>query len=123
MKRDLDLIRLVLLQMESADGSLELGQINRADASEASLLYHVELMEDQGLIHASILRDTNGEALDCTLKTITWTGQEYLDSVRDPRVWSRTKQALSAVGAVTLKVVEETAAMVSLALIKEQLGA
>lgn len=51
-------------------------------------------------------------------------GCDYLDAVRDDRVWSRTKKvAREAVGDTTLSTIKQAASMVAVQLIKANLGA
>ena len=86
--------------------------------------YHVRLMAHHGLIDVSNdIRDMNGSTIELTVAGITWDGQDYLDSIREPKVWERVKKILAdTVGSTTLDVVRQTGSMVALTMVREGLG-
>lgn len=121
MKRDMDLVRSILLQVESHDGACESGQLNFLDHTQDEVYYHIELMQQRGLIDASIKRDWNGGVIFATINGLTWDGQDYLDSMRDDRVWSRAKKAIKeSVGSTTFDVIKKVCIQVA---VKLALGA
>lgn len=90
MKRDLDLIRQMLLELETAtDG------INR---SEPSWLYHAEMLIEEDYARGPVLKDNASNSnlpLDAFLDELTSTGRGFLDAVRDEATWQRTKSELA----------------------------
>ena len=68
-------------------------------------------MAHHGLVDVSWdARDMNGGTIELTVAGITWDGQDYLDSIREPKVWGRVKKTLAGtVGSTTLDVVRQTA--------------
>jgi len=42
-------------------------------------------------------------------RKLTWEGHDYLDAVRDPQVWHKTKEATNKVGSWTFDIVKELA--------------
>ena len=42
-------------------------------------------------------------------RRLTWAGHDYLDAVRDPKVWQKTKDATEKVGSWTFEIVKELA--------------
>lgn len=53
---------------------------------------------------------------------ITWKGHEFLDTIRDDKVWSKTKKVASTFSSVSLGILQTIASKVIVGLIKEQTG-
>jgi Hypothetical protein (DUF2513) len=66
--------------------------------------YNLALMRERGLI--DVASQTN-EGL--WFKRLTWEGHDYLDAVRDPVIWKKTKAALEKVGSFSFDVAKEFA--------------
>jgi len=87
MKRDMDIIRLVLMQQECDEVPQELSKY-----PEDLVVYNVALMKDAGLIVASILDDEKGSPRGAAIIRLTWAGHDFLDAVRDDNVWRKAKE-------------------------------
>ncbi|WP_443750369.1 DUF2513 domain-containing protein [Asticcacaulis solisilvae] len=122
MRRDMDLIRALLLKLEG--GSFEPGsthdiwpgddEVAIEGYSFDQIHYHLLLLEDSGYIK------TGGWMSSGSLiyKGLTSAGHDFLDSVRDPEIWRSTKSKIGKVAGVTLDVVKD----VAVDLIKHALG-
>lgn len=91
MRRDMDLLREILLFIENQDvNSNRYNPITIEGHTALEILNHVQLMEQYGL-----LKDCSYD-LSCntTVRTITWDGYDYLDKVRDNSVWKKTKDTI-----------------------------
>jgi hypothetical protein len=121
MKRDLELIRKILLTLEDGAQPKSL-----ADESPERIGYHIQLLLDEHYVEGTVIWDGVGEArtpITYFVRRITNAGHDYLDSVRDPRVWNETKTVLEKVGGgATLEVVKDVAAKVMAELIKRFIG-
>lgn len=124
MKRDLDLVRSILIYVENAADEVDADDMATERWPIEMVAYHVRLMAHHGLVDVSRdVRDMNGGTIELTVAGITWDGQDYLDSIREPKVWGRVKKTLAGtVGSTTLDVVRQTASMVALAMVRESLG-
>lgn len=124
MRRDLDLVRSILIYVEDADSEVDAGNMATKRWPIETVAYHVRLMAHHGLIDVSQdIRDMNGSTIELTVAGITWDGQDYLDSIREPKVWKKVKKILAdTVGSTTLDVVRQTGSMVALAMVREGLG-
>lgn len=110
MKRDLELVRRILLRVEEADGPLCLDDLASGKYPEEVVAYHVGLMAARGLIDAEVSREWDGSFVDATIDGLTWDGQDFLDALRDERVWSKARKAISeSVGSTTFEVVKAVA--------------
>lgn len=121
MKRDLDLIRDILLTVEEAKPEQRIGldkfRESHPDRLE-EISAHVELLDRAGFLDATISRELSPRGpRQFLINKIDWVGYDYLDAVRDPGVWSKTQQKLKSVGgsatlevakAVAVKIVTET---------------
>jgi hypothetical protein len=94
MKRDMDLARRILLDIEEcpdADGQGWL-QVKIEGHSEQVISYHVMLLHEAGLIDARDLSDSDGA--DWRPTCLTWDGHEFLDASREPGRWQKAKKVV-----------------------------
>jgi hypothetical protein len=90
MKRDMDLVRLILLFLEEDDNPHHLpGPIVIEGYSQYAIVEHLRLMESGGLL--SDVEVLYSNVANC-IAHITWDGHNYLDSVRDKSVWDKIKK-------------------------------
>lgn len=111
MKRDMDLIRTLLLKLELIDLSPGAysqlrgneDELRILDYTSNQILAHLALMIDAGFVDA----EDGGNHVG--YRKITWNGHDFLDSVRDEEIWKRTKQgALAAKGFIKKQFEERT---------------
>lgn len=75
MKRDLDLVRSILMYVENADDEVDADDMATERWPIETVAYHVRLMAHHGLLDVSQdVRDMNG---GITIAGITWGGQEF----------------------------------------------
>lgn len=103
MKRDLDLIRKILLAIENADCLYYYNGIQQLaddiDCSDLVLVsFHVTLLVDHGYIDVLDTSCCGVEYDDYMIKRLTADGCDYLDNIRNDTVWNKTKELLSKVG-------------------------
>jgi hypothetical protein len=89
----MDLCRDILLQVEADDK-----QPLPSKWTGQQMLFHVELLNDAGLLEAQIVRESKGELSSVRVKRLTWLGHEYLDAMRDNTVWAKAKDAFLTKG-------------------------
>lgn len=125
MRRDLDVVRFVLMTAEAADGPVGEGELLGGCDDMRTLAFHVELMRSRGLIEAEVDYDGLGhEPIALEVASVTWDGYDYLDAIRSPKVWARAKRAIAdAVGDTSLSVVKETCKLIAMGMIRAELGA
>ena len=113
MKRDLDLIREILLAIEKKtdDNFISAQELDITDHTDAEISYHLLLLLDSGYIVAKPLYGDN-TVQAWFITRLTSKGCDYLDTVRDPKVWRYTKSMIEKAGGVTLDVVAKIASEV-----------
>ena len=57
MKRDMDLVREILFELEKQDGSGSRMRVVLEGRSEDEINYHLLLLKDAGVLEAAVLRD------------------------------------------------------------------
>ena len=104
MKRDLDLIRTILLALEDEKPESLTGE------NQELVCYHVQLLLDAEYVQGMVIWDRETKPQGYVVQRITMSGYDYLDSVRDPKVWNKTKSVLENVGgSAALEVVKDVA--------------
>jgi len=103
---DLDLIREILLQMESSE-SVHTDPAPPEGCDWDRCQEHLRLLEEAGFI--DIGADTNDGISDCRL---TFDGHQYLNAVRDGSVWSKVKKIAAPFGGVPIAVIRDLAVTV-----------
>ena len=116
MKRDMDLVRKVLFELENHDErDTWIGDFAVEGVDEHTLSIHLRLMKEAGLIEAQDLSSMQG--IRYKPKRLTWQGHEFLETIRSQKVWERTKAkvleqtgglALAALQAYALHTVKQT---------------
>lgn len=96
MRRDLDLIRLVLLRIEENDEPTRAMELSVEGFSDVQVQYHVKLLKDAGYIVAQDFSSMTG--MDYRPKSLTWKGHDFLDAARSATVWNRVKTKLKDIG-------------------------
>jgi hypothetical protein len=108
MQRDMELIREILLWVESHP---ELDGMHFAEVTEEAfpehsaqeLQYHLNLLFDEGFVNGMKGGETS------LVSKLTWKGHEFLDDTRDPSVWEIVKQRMKGLSGVGLSMVGEIA--------------
>jgi hypothetical protein len=90
MKRDMDLIRLLLLRSEGDEEAAQL--VEKYEVPERA--YHVALLQQAGFVDADITCDEHGQPNGAIVRGLTWQGHEFLDAMRDDTVWKKAKNKM-----------------------------
>lgn len=115
MKRDMELVRLLLLR-EEGDETVE-AEIMRFSGEEQA--YNGALLIDAGLVIGDTVKDARGKIRYTSVIRLTWAGHDFLDAVRDNGIWRKAKEKVFRPGAsFTFDILKEWAKHE----IKQQLG-
>jgi hypothetical protein len=91
MKRDMELIRKLLFNIEENHRDFSLNGIALEGYDTETLGYHCELLYEAGLVSEYNPVLTGAGLLDFFVGGITWQGHDYLELIRDDDVWEKTK--------------------------------
>jgi hypothetical protein len=115
MKRNMDLVRLVLLAVEEApEAELDLAP-EIEGYEETDIVNHILLLTRAGYLSSVHIGDKDDVAV--AFIKLEWAGHDLLDSIRNPETWKKTKEHASKVGGWTAKILADIAK----GLIKQQL--
>ena len=103
MKLNYDCVRSVLLTVETIFEQLP-------KYGDNEILYTIEKLKEAGYINAA-LHFAAGHFIDGAVSSITYSGHEYLDNIREPEVWRKVKAMLKNAGAITLPLISQAAQM------------
>lgn len=103
MKRDMDLIRAMLLAIESNPHGFA-PKIDIEGYTQEQIGYHALLLGEAGLakVHERKLEEI--KTPEAYVERLTWAGHEFLDSARDKQIWNQAKDVLNKVGASSLPI-------------------
>ena len=128
MKRDMDLVRKILLMFESEETwpiNPE-GQIN--GFSKSQIDYHVELMKDSELLESVFDTHTITSGMRRRVDKIfrgyrlTWQGHDFLDAARDDTRWTKAKGIMTKIGGGTLEILKDILKQVMADQVKQVMG-
>lgn len=87
MKRDLELVRRILLHLEADEASPSgFGGFVEDGYDLPAIHYHIRLLHDAGLIEADEI--VPGQWWP---ERMTWSGHEFLDAARNEELWKETR--------------------------------
>jgi hypothetical protein len=98
MVRDMELVRKILLKIESDElsGGVE-------GYTDDAVNYHKALLVERGLIEGSSLYATGKHSslnipTNVFVKQLTWEGHDFIDGIRADTKWSKVKAFLTDAG-------------------------
>ena len=97
MKRDMDLIRDILLYIEKSSDPDGVSGIEISGYNSHEITYHVNLLIQAGLITADVQTFSGGH-IRISFAQLTWPGHEFLNATRDNTVWKKVKGEISEKG-------------------------
>jgi Hypothetical protein (DUF2513) len=102
VKRDLNLLRKILLAVESHPNGPWSDAKMLGDHPREQVDYHIGLLDSAGLVDA-----TNGDP-GWAIFGLTWSGHEFLDLARDPVRWDATlSYATHRAGGTNFSIIRE----------------
>ncbi len=119
MKRNWDTVREILLAVESLEPEKQLCLKDFAAERAHEISYHVQLIEQANLIEVTISQTNSLKPKDFFIRGLTWSGHEFLDSIRVINTWTKIKNVVADKGGVmTFDVIKAVAA----GLVKSAIG-
>ena len=88
MKRDLELIRKIILAIEDAPSGWAL-DLKIDGFSDAQIGYHAYLLMDASLVKGVDVTTNMSEAPEAQIINLTWAGHEFADMARDETRWKK----------------------------------
>ncbi|HPC82906.1 MAG TPA: DUF2513 domain-containing protein [Thermoanaerobaculaceae bacterium] len=109
MRRNLDLLRTILLRAEEAAPGTNLLELGIDEVDFAELAHHAELLVEAGLLRAQIsYMERSPVPVYVVVERLTWPGYEFVDLARDDERWERVLARVAAgVGATSFEILRE----------------
>src|ERR1700709_389624 len=118
MIRDMDLIRQLMLKLEafpigsggtylfSYDDFDSNGELFIEGYSPEEIEYHLNLIDQAELIRSGVeYSSVNG----IMFKSVSWQGHDFVDSIRDAKVWEKTREGALNAGGFTFDLLKDLA--------------
>ena len=99
MKRDMDLVRKILLALEEYEHGNAPDELNIEGYSEEQIGYHVHLMNKAGLLRAVDITVSGSASPQAIPSGLTWEGHDFLEAAREPSRWQAALQIAKEKGA------------------------
>jgi hypothetical protein len=94
MKRDMELVRAILLAMEEHPHGFAPHKFTVADYDQDVIGHHIWLMEQGLLVTAHVVTSHGDKSPIAIPGSITWKGHDFLDTIRSETVWAKVKTQL-----------------------------
>lgn len=92
MKRDMDLIRNLLMILQESNDPYGVDGLPEVEGySKEQLSYHICLLEEAGLIHARPIEQLSMGYDDFFGIKLTWQGQDFINAAEDETIWKKAK--------------------------------
>ncbi len=105
MKRDMDLVRSIVLAIEAAPTGYAPDSIEIPGHTDEEIGYHVHLMIEAGLVRGQDVTSLASTSPQAMPSSLTWTGHEFADASWDDKRWLKAKElAVTKAGSVTIEV-------------------
>lgn len=98
MKRDMDLVREILLKIEEEYESTAIISLKIDNYDMSTVAYHCKMMYEAGLVSSYNAQNSNNKIYMFSVGSPTWEGNNYLDKIRDNSIWKKTKDTIASKG-------------------------
>jgi hypothetical protein len=103
MKRDMDLIRLLLLEYEGEEPKPDLSAYTQEQQIE-----HSALLIEAGFVHGEVMQGGTGMPVGTVVLRLTWAGHDFLAAARTESVWKGVGAQIKKAGVqVPLSILQE----------------
>ena len=122
MKRDMDLVRTILLALANSDEEVWSTSLVSDKYSREIIGYHFLILDEAGLIVANVRAADNDPYYIAVASRLTWEGNDFLDAVRDESVWKKVRSTIGKItGSASFEVFKTVASSLALEAIKASL--
>ena len=108
MRRDMDLIREILLKVEGNNNPFGMEAVEIEGRTPQDVGYQMKLLVEAGLVEAGDRTYCGADAMYWHSARLTWEGHEFLDAARDDTRWNKMKAMVKEkAGTVGFEVVKQ----------------
>lgn len=124
MRLNHNCVRDIMLFMEENvkyNQYVDFSQVKIGSYSQEDLVYAADKLLEAGYLDGSKHTYSGRPFPDIRVTSITWSGHQFLDNIRDDGVWENTKHVISKFSSVSLNLISNIASQVITSLIHNQL--
>ena len=108
MRRDMELIRKMLIAIEDNSAGWAPDPFKIEGYSDDTIAYHAYLLVDAGLAKGTDVTSTMSNAPEYVIQTLTWAGHEFCQAAREDTRWKKAMGMIAEKGgAITFEVLKE----------------
>jgi hypothetical protein len=104
MKRDMDLVRAILLELEKHPAGFAPPKITIEGYTDDQIAYHAHIMWQEGLVNAIDMKHLGSKGPEAKISGLTWQGHEFIDAAREPSRWQQAKAIVGKTGEASIHV-------------------
>ena len=98
MKRDMDLVRLILMEIEEKYRSTAIYNLTIDGYDTDTVAYHCKILDEAGLISDYKATYADNKIYTFVVGPLTWDGNDFLEKIRDDSRWKKVKDTISQKG-------------------------
>ena len=110
----------VRLNEELSYSDLDLFEKETKYSSE-DIIYTIQKLSEANYINAQFYQGSNA-IYNLSVSAITWEGHQFLDTIRDNKVWKNTKTVVSKFSSVSITLLKEVASTILIEMINKQIN-
>ena len=107
MKRDMDLVRKILLTIEEEPHGHAPSELMIDGYTEEQVGYHALLMIEGGLAVGEEDTTFGQSSPSAVIMRLTWKGHEFIEASRNPAMWDRAKALAAKAGNTSFTILTE----------------
>ncbi|WP_182336207.1 DUF2513 domain-containing protein [Bifidobacterium pseudocatenulatum] len=106
MKRDMELVHLILLKIEEEYSSTAISNLNISGYDMETVAYHCKILNEAGLISDYGARYADNSLRSFGVGSLTWEGNDFLDKIRDNSQWKKVKDVIVQKGPPVIETIK-----------------
>ena len=107
MKRDMDLVREILLGLDEHEAGYAPHEMEFEGYSDEQVGYHAYIMGQAGLLEVADASSLDGSSPRAIPISLTWAGHEFLANAREQANWLQAKKLMKGAGGASFHVWQE----------------
>ena len=95
MRRDMELVRSILRDVAESEGDIDARALTDDAHPFETIAYHLDIMDEAGLVRATVKRGGGGRYVLAVAHSLTWEGNDLLSALSNDRLWSEVKKRIA----------------------------
>ena len=123
MKLNQDCVRDLLLYLEktlSYGHNVKINDLVLKKYSQIDLIYSAEKLNEAGYLDCMKSKGITPPFI--LVKSITYSGHQFLDNIRDDSIWNKAKSILKPLKSVSIEIISQTLSKVIIQYIDQQIS-